>query len=371
MARLFATVAASALVAAHGYGRPADCYTEFQCIYEFNSGNAVVSWDLKNLCAAAPGYASSGKPVGAQGYVAQKVNSDGSLDPYPIYFSVCGNVQTACAPQLVESGITPLYSRGAAVQFFEPVCFTTPGPANGCPAQNTMCVDSTVSGPPPDQSNGVCDGNSPNPNPTDAGCVSCTGNCEVIAQPSLPAFTQIKGSDTSILPGAEGLNLTYPPVPAYASDNYECDVNPVTQLPYERQLTITLLCDKTVTKGLQKITLTEGPQCSYTIQATTASACSSKGDPFIVTIESFPDTPGKNFGYTVLGVFLTGVVYFLYQFADNRGYLDGVKKFVPEMPSFLSFGGRGGVYGSGSYKGVSASSGTTATPISASAYGST
>lgn len=51
MARLFATVAASVLVVAHGYGRPADCYSEFQCIYEFNSGNAVVSWDLKKLCA--------------------------------------------------------------------------------------------------------------------------------------------------------------------------------------------------------------------------------------------------------------------------------------------------------------------------------
>ena len=29
------------------------------------------------------------------------------------------------------------------------------------------------------------------------------------------------------MPNVEGINLTYAPVPAYASDNYECDINPV------------------------------------------------------------------------------------------------------------------------------------------------
>ena len=116
-------------------------------------------------------------------------------------------------------------------------------------------------------------------------------------------------------------------------------------------------------------TLTEGPQCAYTIQATTSLACSTKGDPFIS-----PNLGPQNFGFTLLGWFVCAPVsYFLYLYLDNKGYLDPIKSRLPALPFSLDFvSGRGGVYGSGSYKGVSASSGgATSTPISASAYGST
>ena len=55
---------------------------------------------LRSLCSAS-----------TMGYSASK---SGGSDV--ILFNVCGNVQTACAPQEVDGGMDPAYSRGAAVQ---------------------------------------------------------------------------------------------------------------------------------------------------------------------------------------------------------------------------------------------------------------
>ena len=109
------------------------------------------------------------------------------------------------------------------------------------------------------------------------------------------------------------------------------------------------------------------------MNATTAAACPKAGDPFDKN-DATENRGGKNFGYVVLGWLVCAPIsYILYLFLDNKGYLDPIKSRLPALPFSLDFvSGRGGVYGSGSYKGVSASSGgATSTPISASAYGST
>jgi len=68
----------------------------------------------------------------------------------------------------------------------------------------------------------------------------------------------------------------------------------------------------------------------------------------------------------------------VWKYCDYRGWLEPVKRFIPDVSPYLPdwLSGRGGVYGGGSYKFVSsASSGATATTsgaaISSSAYGST
>ena len=162
------------------------------------------------------------------------MNPDGTpAEPAVIYFNVCGNVPTACAPQEIEGGVDPLFSRGSAVQFFEPQCFTNPtDPACPTPGQ---CCDVTV-----DPTCTSSDPNSGNP----ALKVPCTGNCEVVTQANVvPTFSTFTADSSYILPGAAGIMLTYPPVPPYGSDNYECPNNPATNLPFERQLTVALLCD--------------------------------------------------------------------------------------------------------------------------------
>lgn len=230
----------------------------------------------------------------------------------------------------MENGATPLFSRGASVQFFEPNCFSTPSDI-GCPPEGSTCIDVTVNGPPADGTTGVCDGTQA----PGSKCAACSCNCEVVSQPALPAFSQIVGSDTSIKPGAEGLNLSYPPVPAYASDNYECDINPVRLMrPLMRTQCVffspgpSMLGHATAVRAAVPFdavlrphchtgpvtdcalaafatsapssshltpftpqTLTEGPECSYTVQATTARACSASGNPDIFPVNCSESCP--------------------------------------------------------------------------------
>ena len=70
----------------------------------------------------------------------------------------------------------------------------------------------------------------------------------------------------------------------------------------------------------------------------------------------------------------------MWKFCDYKGWLEPVKRFIPDVSPYLPewASGRGGVYGGGSYKFVStaaAGGGAAAAPggapISTSAYGST
>ena len=71
-----------------------------------------------------------------------------------------------------------------------------------------------------------------------------------------------------------------------------------------------------------------------------------------------------NFGFVCLGwLLLAPVSYFMFVFADGKGWLDPIKS---HLPAFMS-GPRGGAFGTtGAYKSVAPTSGA-----SASSYGST
>ena len=168
---------------------PPVCYDDYQCIYH----TLDESWDLRPLCSTS-----------ATAYAAQKLNPDGTpASTDVIFFNICGNLQTACAPQDIDGDVAPMYSRGTAIQFFEPSCFL-PTPPPGCPAPGSLCKDVFTGGQ-----------------------VPCTGYCDVVSLPWLPMFTSVTGGVDSICPGCAGLNLQYPPVPSSTRDIYECPINPV------------------------------------------------------------------------------------------------------------------------------------------------
>ncbi len=113
-------------------------------------------------------------------------------------------------------------------------------------------------------------------------------------------------------------------------------------------------------------TFSEVSVCSYLISGKSKAACGVTGDPY----DGYYDSPADSFGYTVLGSVLTIAVYWFIVFGMARGWFDVCLR---NMPSWLKCGAGGGssggfAYSSGSYKAVAG--GTTATPITASAYGS-
>ena len=68
------------------------------------------------------------------------------------------------------------------------------------------------------------------------------------------------------------------------------------------------------------------------------------------------------------------MAYLLFVFMDNKGWLEPIKSRLPACPVSLGFlGGRGGVYGTGSYKSVAATGGASAPGVGSSSggYGST
>ncbi len=118
-------------------------------------------------------------------------------------------------------------------------------------------------------------------------------------------------------------------------------------------------------------------QCRYVIVARSSAACGTQGDPYDIPPGYGPVTSqtGTQFGYTVLGMVLAVVVYFIYGFGDQRGWWNPIKNVLSRIPVIGRFcGGYSGGVGSGAgYKPAGASAGgfgsATATPIAASAYG--
>lgn len=175
------------------------CYEEYQCTY-FKDG---VSWNLHPLCSSNP-----------LPYKAQRMNPGTSASPSPTplkgafygFTLMCAAASKRRVHQswLRESRGPPVFSHGVGVYFLEPECFTDPtNPA--CPPPGQTCLDSLTGAQ-----------------------VPCTGDCQVIAQPTLPVFQAVVGSSTSICPGCVGLNLTYTSVPSLATDSFECANDPVS-----------------------------------------------------------------------------------------------------------------------------------------------
>jgi len=157
-------------------------------------------------------------------------------------------------------------------------------------------------------------------------------------------------------------------MPPDASDPFQCSTDPQTGCSRERQLQVKLYCDSSATadNSFTFLGVSEPSQCVYLLEAKAKAACGTKGDPF----DPGQDSGGLRFGFVVLGAALTIGLSWVYSFGDSRSWWDPIKARIPAItiPGLGTFGGSGGkgVYG-GSYKSVS----SAATPISASAYGST
>jgi len=434
------TLSLLAAVAAYRPGIPPQIFDEYMCIFHrFNIGGKEYSWDLAKLAANAgseyvawkdgcnPNVPGSGDSTQCPSYQPNSYED--------IVFNVCGTVSTAVAEMVCCDSISPCvdptnpqptecrqkpaplpHSHGVAVQFIEknpPLagytcvdmdsCDTATNfdpntgrqcgigpdmtqisigslnyPANTAPNTNFPnggFPDAAFSNP---GREGVCQSN-PNRNYCKTTGTKCTGQAEVLAyyDGSAPTFSLADEANPN-----GGINLTYAGALPYINFDQQTDrcpaIDPSTGYQVQRYVNIFIGCDKNA-KTLTVDKYTERGQCQYYIEARAAAACGVTGDPFV-------DCSGGKcyFGKDMAGLFFGTVLlivpfcYVVWKYCDYRGWLEPVKRFIPDVSPYLPdwLSGRGGVYGGGSYKFVSsASSGATATTsgaaISSSAYGST
>jgi hypothetical protein len=237
-------------------------------------------------------------------------------------FNVCGNVSYACIPQW------PVYDNiGVAVQILSP--------------------------PPPPSAGASCTDVFGNPAP-------CSGQCVVLGTEFFQFQLQNPNDPT------QGVSFRHTGMPPDADDPFPCPALTPEGLTQERQLSININCDMSV-PGLKVLNVTEVNPCVYAVSASSSAACPVKGDPFDCQtyVDAEKKQPGKNFGFVVLGSFLTIFVSWTISFMNRRGMLDGVKDKLKGVPVIGSMVGSSG---SSSYKSISGAS-AAATPISASAYG--
>lgn len=169
--------------------------------------------------------------------------------------------------------------------------------------------------------------------------------CEILAH-DRPEFDLIDETN----PATGGIALSFSALPEPLSDGNKCPTSPIYgggQIP--RSITILLYCDPsgstTDLKPLGKTPFVEVSPCVYQVSFTTKAACGISGDPF--DIQSPVSTPGKNFGFTILGSFLTAGSYMAFMALDARGYLDTIKNSLSNLLGFSSTS-----YGSSKYTSV-------------------
>lgn len=204
----------------------------------------------------------------------------------------------------------------------------------------------------------------PSPNPgcmdTTGATVPCSGQCVVLGT---DFFKFALLDETN--PATGGVVLSHTGMPPDADDPFPCPAMTPNGLTQERQLAIMIKCNAAVS-GLQVLNVTEPSPCSYLVTAQSSAACAATGDPFDLPAANsgwlapgqYRDDPGHSFGFVILGVFLSIVVYYVVKFGNARGWWEPVLRFLP-----ASLRGTSG----SSYKTINTSS--AATPISASAYG--
>jgi hypothetical protein len=298
----------------------AACFTHDKCISHVysSSGDITYSWDLRPLCRS-PGN--------------EYTWTDSFNHTYN--WNICGTVDRPTA--ICTPPWTVYVSHGVMTQFWT----DTPSCAGG---PDGTCTDPERGG------QAVC----------------CTGDCSVIAHDKACDYQLLDASN----PATGGITWTHAGMPPDASDPFECSTDPTTGCSKERQLSVKLYCDTSSGAAADSFTflgISEPSQCSYLLEARAKAACGTTGDPF----DPGQDSGGQRFGYVVLGAFLTVGLSFTYSFGDNRGWWNGIKSRIPSVniPFIGTIGGsKGGVYGGGGYKPVAPAS---ATPITASAYGST
>jgi len=284
------------------------CFEKYQCIFHHDVNGQEYSWDLHQLCQQS-----------GAGYVYNAPFNT------TYNFNICGNTSTVCSP-----GWTMYNSHGAAVQ-----TWTSP-PA--CPTPT--CTDWDTGAP-------IC----------------CTGECAVLGT----QYFQFSLLDPNN-PLTGGIQFVHTGMPPDINDPFNCPVNPVNNLARERQLIIQIACDQGGSKNpptLSGIIAAEVGTCLYTISAKSYAACGIKGDPY----DGYYDDPGHSFGFVVLGATLTVLTYFAVTFADGRGWLDPVKNRLPAWAKCQTCSRGGSSSGGSSSYSSSYKTVGSATPISASAYG--
>lgn len=289
------------------------CFTHDKCIFHqyTASGDISYSWDLRPLCR------SSGNEYSW---------TDSNNHTY--FWNICGSVDS----QICTPPWTVYVSHGVMIQFWTdaPTC---PNPPDG------TCRD------PENGNNPVC----------------CTGDCTVIAHDKSCDYQLLDPSN----PVSGGVTWTHAGMPPDSSDPFQCSTDPTTGCSRERQLSVKLYCDSSA-KTADSFTflgISEPSQCQYLLEAKAKAACGTTGDPF----DPGQDSGGQRFGFVILGAALTIGLSWVYGFGNDKGWWDPVKAKLSTIPYIgRFFGSSKGVYGGGGYKSVS-----TASPITASAYGST
>lgn len=246
------------------------CFNRYQCVYHYASnvtGSPEYSWDLSPLCQENPANMYNFKAP---------ANTGGAR----YIFNICGLSSQACVPNW------PVYdNRGVIVQLID---------------------NSTVAGPCYDINN----------NP-----VPCTPQCAVLDN-KFYKFSPLSAADPT-----KGIQLTFDGMPQNAMSPFACPNTAPNGLPLGRQASMQITCDKSI-PGFIVDSVTQPDTCSYIIAGRSAQACASTVDRFdnVVVVEE--SNGGKNFGFVVLGVFLTLVVGFVIRFGNGRGWWDPVKNRV-------------------------------------------
>jgi len=400
--RLIVLVSALAVSAAFRPGVPPQCFDQFNCIFHRSQlGAKGYSWDLINLCMPA-------------GQEYQTYSAGQAPGTFPkVIFNICGSVSQAVAPckdktttDCDNGQIMPMpHSHGVVIQYINDPAHDqlyNCADLDTCDQDtNPNCVigslnyDATRDGINP-YTNLAINHNVGREtrcaqNPARYYClvkgVKCTDAVEVLASydgvdadsqnwatsGSPPAFELNDESDPN-----SGIILHYPSAKGYVSDPFSstgCPLDPTTGLAAERSVQMSIACDQGVS-GFVAYNYTEISPCTYVIYGASKAACGTPGNTFDANALSASDIPisktsVRNWWFTVLGASLVVVLYVLYNFLDNRGYLDSIKARMPswmQWPAFL--GGSGGGSSGGGYSSSYKSVGSPAPVSSGSAYGS-
>lgn len=271
------------------------CNPGYQCVFHYIDETSTVeySWDFRGLCRG-PGQEYFYRDSVGQNYT----------------FQICGNVSVPC---LSRGAINPA-AHGVMVQTWGNGPFVNPAcKADTCGLGNPLCCEDREY-------------------PGAYGC--CTQGCEVIAH-TRPEFDLIDPSN----PATGGILLLHNGMMPVSGDPAGCPPDPITNYPAPRTLAMRLFCDPTMFRNDIRVTaLVENPTCYYTMDIFTGAACGVLGDPFDPPNVTTTN-PSTNFGFTVLGAFLTiGCGLFIDQ-ANKRGWTDALKSKIAAQMGGSSGGG--------------------------------
>lgn len=186
------------------------CLEDYECRYSVAAAGAEVHYDLSPMC-------TEGVPL---------VTTIGGTDA-TLAFQVCGTANASCVPTYRVP-----YNLGAAVQFL------VSAPPGG------DCIDAA------------------------GATVPCTPACEVLGI-GIPTFSLLNASFPM-----DGIAVTYPAMPAFETDPYDCEIDPGTGGPRSRNFAVHVACDPSAEQP-QVLPALETSPCSYVVPMRSKHGCGS------------------------------------------------------------------------------------------------